>query len=230
MSRDASRFAGAFPHRRADRMLLCAVLAGAAIALGGCGDTADAGSKGGSSPAGGAASAAPVALHLDAGNYSLASSTTTIRGTVGRGSNVMVNGHRASMHGGHWSRTLRLHLGQNRVTVEATLRGHPATRKTITVTREETSAEIEAETRVHETEAEEQQDTASQPTTTAAPPPEEACTNGTYINSAGNTVCRPEVSPSAPAGATAECADGTYSFSQSRSGTCSHHGGVARWL
>jgi hypothetical protein len=36
--------------------------------------------------------------------------------------------------------------------------------------------------------------------------------------------------PSTPAGATAECRDGTYSFSQHRSGTCSHHGGVARWL
>lgn len=33
-----------------------------------------------------------------------------------------------------------------------------------------------------------------------------------------------------PAGATAQCADGTYSFSTHRRGTCSHHGGVARWL
>ncbi len=33
-----------------------------------------------------------------------------------------------------------------------------------------------------------------------------------------------------PAGATALCKDGTYSFSQHHSGTCSHHGGVARWL
>ena len=33
-----------------------------------------------------------------------------------------------------------------------------------------------------------------------------------------------------PRGATAVCADGTYSFSQTRSGTCSHHGGVGRWL
>lgn len=56
------------------------------------------------------------------------------------------------------------------------------------------------------------------------------CPNGTYINSASNTVCRPYESTSAPAGATALCRDGTYSFSQSRSGTCSHHGGVARWL
>ncbi|HKB94327.1 MAG TPA: DUF3761 domain-containing protein [Gaiellaceae bacterium] len=34
----------------------------------------------------------------------------------------------------------------------------------------------------------------------------------------------------APPGATARCTDGTYSFSQHRSGTCSHHGGVAQWL
>lgn len=56
------------------------------------------------------------------------------------------------------------------------------------------------------------------------------CTNGTYVNTAGNTVCSPETSSSAPAGATAQCVDGTYSFSQSHSGTCSHHGGVASWL
>jgi hypothetical protein len=36
--------------------------------------------------------------------------------------------------------------------------------------------------------------------------------------------------PQAPAGATAICVDGTYSYSQTRSGTCSHHGGVAQWL
>lgn len=56
------------------------------------------------------------------------------------------------------------------------------------------------------------------------------CTNGTYVNSAGNTVCRPETSSNVPNGATAKCFDGTYSFSQSRRGTCSHHGGVADWL
>ena len=35
---------------------------------------------------------------------------------------------------------------------------------------------------------------------------------------------------SAPADATAQCADGTYSFSLNRSGTCSSHGGVSQWL
>jgi hypothetical protein len=33
-----------------------------------------------------------------------------------------------------------------------------------------------------------------------------------------------------PPGATARCADGTFSYSQHHSGTCSHHGGVATWL
>jgi hypothetical protein len=57
------------------------------------------------------------------------------------------------------------------------------------------------------------------------------CTNnGTYLNSKGEIVKRPENCASAPKGATAQCGDGTYSFSQSRRGTCSHHGGVARWL
>lgn len=60
--------------------------------------------------------------------------------------------------------------------------------------------------------------------------PDPVCENGTYVNSAGNTVCSPYSSSSAPAGASAQCSDGTYSFSQSRSGTCSHHGGVATWL
>jgi len=31
------------------------------------------------------------------------------------------------------------------------------------------------------------------------------------------------------AGATAVCADGTWSYSKTRSGTCSHHGGVHWW-
>jgi hypothetical protein len=62
----------------------------------------------------------------------------------------------------------------------------------------------------------------------AKPAAPTGCTNGTYVNSAGNTVCSP--SSSNTGGATAVCKDGTYSYSQSRKGTCSHHGGVSRWL
>ncbi len=53
-----------------------------------------------------------------------------------------------------------------------------------------------------------------------------------YTNTAGNEVHAPAYSNdgSIPAGASAKCADGTYSFSQSRRGTCSGHGGVAQWL
>lgn len=63
------------------------------------------------------------------------------------------------------------------------------------------------------------------------PPKDKAnCTNyGTYENRAGQTVKRPENCSSPPQGATAQCRDGTYSFSRSRRGTCSHHGGVSKW-
>jgi Protein of unknown function (DUF3761) len=52
------------------------------------------------------------------------------------------------------------------------------------------------------------------PTTAAPPPPLPAPPSG----------------PSAPAGATAVCNDGTYSFSQHRRGTCSYHGGVREFI
>ena len=59
------------------------------------------------------------------------------------------------------------------------------------------------------------------------PAPQTAPSGGDgYINSSGNYVPSPS---SNPAGASAKCADGTYSYSQSRRGTCSHHGGVAIW-
>lgn len=51
-----------------------------------------------------------------------------------------------------------------------------------------------------------------------------------YTNSKGEKIQSPTYYTSPPAGATAECRDGTFSFSQSRRGTCSHHGGVKRWL
>ncbi|THC39419.1 DUF3761 domain-containing protein [Massilia sp. Mn16-1_5] len=49
-------------------------------------------------------------------------------------------------------------------------------------------------------------------------------TNGNVVHSPSRT--RGDV---APAGASAKCRDGTWSFSQSRRGTCSHHGGVGSW-
>jgi hypothetical protein len=55
--------------------------------------------------------------------------------------------------------------------------------------------------------------------------------NNHYTNSDGQRVHSPAYSAGGvPAGATAQCRDGTYSFSQHHSGTCSHHGGVDHWL
>ena len=70
--------------------------------------------------------------------------------------------------------------------------------------------------------------------TRQAPPASTAggtSSNDYYTNSRGVRVQRPTPSESGPPpGATAQCRDGSYSFSQSRRGTCSHHGGVSRWL
>jgi peptidoglycan hydrolase-like protein with peptidoglycan-binding domain len=55
--------------------------------------------------------------------------------------------------------------------------------------------------------------------------------NNSYTNVDSNPVESPAYSSNGiPAGASAECRDGTYSFSEHRSGTCSHHGGVEDWL
>jgi|WetSurMetagenome_2_1015567.scaffolds.fasta_scaffold12169_5 hypothetical protein len=50
-----------------------------------------------------------------------------------------------------------------------------------------------------------------------------------YTNVSGHCVHRPELVRSEPLGWTAQCRDGSYSLSEHRRGTCSHHGGVARW-
>ena len=68
-----------------------------------------------------------------------------------------------------------------------------------------------------------------------------ACGKGYYQNSDG--LCIPDPSSGLPpggapglagsgppAGATAICRDGDYSFSTHHSGTCSGHGGVRQWL
>jgi hypothetical protein len=53
-----------------------------------------------------------------------------------------------------------------------------------------------------------------------------------YTNKSGHEVHSPAHSKDGakPKGATAQCRDGTYSFSEHHRGTCSHHGGVASWL
>ena len=51
-----------------------------------------------------------------------------------------------------------------------------------------------------------------------------------YTNADGNRIQSPTKYDAVPEGATAVCRDGTYSFSRNRRGTCSHHGGVAKWL
>ena len=51
-----------------------------------------------------------------------------------------------------------------------------------------------------------------------------------YTNGAGERVQSPTYSATVPDGATAQCRDGTYSFSRNHRGTCSHHGGVSKWL
>lgn len=66
------------------------------------------------------------------------------------------------------------------------------------------------------------------------PAPEKAglSNDNYYTNVDGNQVHSPAYADTSceAAGASAECRDGTCSFSQNRRGTCSHHGGVARWL
>lgn len=67
---------------------------------------------------------------------------------------------------------------------------------------------------------------------TTVPPQILRRTERGYLNSRGEHVQSPTWTESGrpPAGASAQCGDGSYSFSRSRRGTCSHHGGVVRWL
>jgi len=67
----------------------------------------------------------------------------------------------------------------------------------------------------------------------SAQAPQAATSQGRgYINSQGEKVPSPTRTADSqpPPGATAHCSDGTFSFSRTRQGTCSHHGGVAEWL
>jgi hypothetical protein len=56
--------------------------------------------------------------------------------------------------------------------------------------------------------------------------------HGSYINMDGVRVHSPAHTKDGeqPPGASAQCRDGSYSFSRHHQGTCSRHGGVSRWL
>ncbi|WP_409258858.1 DUF3761 domain-containing protein [Paraburkholderia bannensis] len=68
--------------------------------------------------------------------------------------------------------------------------------------------------------------------TYAAPDESDLDNHHGYVNRDGQGVHSPAHSRSGrvPEGASAQCRDGTYSFSRHHSGTCSRHGGVAQWL
>jgi hypothetical protein len=73
---------------------------------------------------------------------------------------------------------------------------------------------------------------STDPFTRSGPREDQLESHKHYVNSAREVVHSPSRSKDgavAP-GASAQCRDGTYSFSRSRRGTCSHHGGVAVWL
>jgi Protein of unknown function (DUF3761)/Glucodextranase, domain B len=245
------RFRALVAGRWGARALLYSAAVAVASLLLGCGSTTT-GTTGTAStrstaPASSEAKLVPVALRLNEGSYSLSSAGTEITGTVNRGATVTVNGHTVAVHSGHWRDTLQLHLGGNPIVVAATMTGRAPATTTISITRRQSAAELEARARARALRAEEQQHRAAEAREHKEQKEQEKraeqqqhaeqqtqrlaeCTNGTYVNAAGNTVCKPVESSTQPAGASAECEDGTYSFSESRSGTCSHHGGVKRWL
>jgi len=70
----------------------------------------------------------------------------------------------------------------------------------------------------------------TRPPSASTQPTGGVCGTEEYRNVSGNCIHRPMRSSTVPQGATAQCRDGTYSFSQHRRGTCSYHGGVAQWL
>jgi hypothetical protein len=73
---------------------------------------------------------------------------------------------------------------------------------------------------------------ADTPPPTPAPSDSQLVEHGSYINKDGIRVHSPAHTKNgeAPVGASAQCRDGSYSFSKHHQGTCSHHRGVSRWL
>ena len=54
------------------------------------------------------------------------------------------------------------------------------------------------------------------------------CNNNYYVNSSGHLVHSPSCGEEHQK-RTAECRDGSVSYSEHHRGTCSYHGGVAHW-
>lgn len=107
------------------------------------------------------------------------------------------------------------------------------------VVRRERQIELAAKQAERDEDAEEEAATTARTSSSASSSPANSGAGATgsgssseyYTNSRGEQVPRPRRSENGPPpGATAQCGDGSYSFSQSRRGTCSHHGGVSRWL
>jgi hypothetical protein len=73
---------------------------------------------------------------------------------------------------------------------------------------------------------------ADVPPLSPAPSESQLVEHGSYINKDGVRIHAPAHTKNGeqPAGASARCSDGSYSFSRHHRGTCSHHGGVSRWL
>jgi len=73
---------------------------------------------------------------------------------------------------------------------------------------------------------------ADTPPPTPAPSESQLVEHGSYINKDGIRVHSPARTKNGeqPVGASAQCRDGSYSFSRHHRGTCSHHGGVSRWF
>jgi hypothetical protein len=73
---------------------------------------------------------------------------------------------------------------------------------------------------------------ADAPSPSPAPSESQLVEHGSYINKDGVRIHSPAHNKNGeqPVGASAQCRDGSYSFSRHHRGTCSHHGGVSRWL
>ena len=73
---------------------------------------------------------------------------------------------------------------------------------------------------------------ADAPPPAPAPNDSQLVEHGSYINKDGERIHSPAHTKTGeqPVGASAQCRDGSYSFSRHHRGTCSHHGGVSRWL